>query len=143
MGVFATRSPYRPNPIGLSCVKLERVELDGHDAPLIYVSGVDLMDGTPIYDIKPYVSHADCRPDAVSGFAGEFEDYRLNVEFPEELLVLIPENKRQTVRDVLAEDPRPSYQDDRDRVYGMTFAGFEIGFKVDGNTLTVVRVNKI
>ena len=143
MGVFATRSPYRPNPIGLSCVKLERVETTGHDAPLIYVSGVDLMDGTPIYDIKPYVPHADCRPEAESGFAGEFVDYRLTVDFPEDLLALIPESKRKTVCDVLAEDPRPSYQDDSERVYGMTFAGFEIGFTVDGSLLTVKRVNKL
>jgi len=142
MGVFATRSPYRPNSIGLSCVKLEMIDLESRDAPLLYVSGVDLMDGTPIYDIKPYLPHADCRPEASSGFAGDFAGYALEVEFPEVLLSIIPENKRETLKNVLAEDPRPSYQDDPEREYGMSYAGFEVSFKVNDGILTVTNVKQ-
>jgi len=142
VGVFATRSPYRPNNIGLSCVKLERIDLDSPDAPLLYVSGIDLLDGTPIFDIKPYLLHSDCKPDAVSGFSTDFVDYSLEVDFPNDLLALIPETKRSAVKAVLAEDPRPSYQDDPEREYYMEFAGYEIGFKVTGNYLTVTEVKQ-
>lgn len=137
MGVFATRSPFRPNPIGLSCVKLERIELQGTDGPELYVSGADLLDGTPIYDIKPYLPYTDSRPEAVGGFTDTVERHRLTVHCPEELLWKIPEQQRQTVTDILAQDPRPSYQHDPDRVYGFCYAGMEIKFSVDGNCLTV------
>ncbi len=142
VGVFATRSPYRPNPLGLSVVRLESIELDGNDAPRLTVSGADLMDGTPIYDIKPYLPHADAIEGARGGFSADFVDYALRVDFPDELLSLLPEDKRTAAVAVLAEDPRPSYQDDTEREYGMSFGGFEIYFKVDGGTLTVVRVEK-
>lgn len=137
MGVFATRSPFRPNPIGLSCVKLDRIELQGTDGPVLYVSGADLLDGTPIYDIKPYLPYTDSRPDAVGGFADAVERQRLTVHCPEELLLKIPEQKRRAVTDILAQDPRPSYQHDPDRVYGFCYAGMEIKFSVDGDCLTV------
>jgi tRNA-Thr(GGU) m(6)t(6)A37 methyltransferase TsaA len=142
VGVFATRSPYRPNPLGLSVVKLEKIELDGKDAPRLVVSGADLMDGTPIYDIKPYLPHADAIEGARGGFSADFVDYALRVAFPDELLSLLPEDKRAAAASVLAEDPRPSYQDDPAREYGMSFGGFEIYFKVADGTLTVVRVEK-
>lgn len=142
VGVFATRSPYRPNPLGLSVVKLEKIELDGKDAPRLIVSGADLMDGTPIYDIKPYLPHADAIEGARGGFSADFVDYALRVEFPEGLLSLLPEDKRAAAVAVLAEDPRPSYQDDPEREYGMSFGGFEIYFKVADGTLNVVRVEK-
>ena len=126
MGVFATRSPFRPNPLGLSCVKLEGVEHDAVRGSVIRVSGVDMLDGTPIYDIKPYVPHADLHPDAVGGFADARRDYAVKVEFPEPLLAMVPEEKRGALLGVLAGDPRPSYQDDPERVYGFGFAGFEV-----------------
>ena len=135
MGVFATRSPFRPNPIGLSAVKLERIE-----AGKLYVSGVDLLDGTPILDIKPYLPHADCLPDAVGGFADPLRDYRLEVDFPADLLEKLPQDRQSAALGVLAGDPRPSYQDDPDRVYGMRFAGFEIRFTVQDGRLTVRSV---
>lgn len=139
VGVFATRSPFRPNPIGMSCVKLDKIAIDGGTVRL-HVRGADLMDGTPIYDIKPYVPHADCKPEAVGGFSDEFADYRLAVDFPEGLLAAVPIDKRDALRGVLAQDPRPSYQDDPTRVYGMSFAGMGISFTVDGGTLHVVGV---
>lgn len=140
VGVFATRSPFRPNPLGLSCVKLERVEFDTKRGPVIYVSGIDMLDGTPIYDIKPYVPHADLRPDAVGGFADAHRDDRLEVVFPDELMKKVPEDKREALAGVLAGDPRPSYQDDPERIYGFGFAGMEIKFKVDNGILTVTGV---
>lgn len=140
MGVFATRSPFRPNPLGLSCVKLEGVEYDAARGPVVRVSGVDMMDGTPIYDIKPYVPHADLRADAVGGFADARRDYAVKVEFPEELLAKVPEEKRSALEGVLAGDPRPSYQDDPDRVYGFGFAGFEVKFRVANGVLTVCDI---
>ncbi len=136
MGVFATRSPFRPSPIGLSAVKLERIE-DGR----LYVSGVDLLDGTPILDIKPYLPHADCIPDATGGFADRLRDYELTVDFPRQLLEKLPPDRREAALGVLAGDPRPSYQSDPERVYGMAFAGFEIRFTVEGNRLRVITVN--
>lgn len=139
MGVFATRSPYRPNPIGLSSVKLDRIELT-EQGPVLYVSGIDLRNRTPIFDIKPYLPYVDCHPDAVDGFAGEVKEYALEVIFPEELLARIPEGKRRAIVEVLKQDPRPSYQEDPERKYGVSFAGFDIRFTVRGNILTVFEV---
>ena len=142
MGVFATRSPFRPNPIGLSCVKLEGVELSTPDGPVLYVSGADLVDGTPILDIKPYVPYADCRPEAVGGFAGEAPSGRLTVDIPPGLARRVPEQCRAALTGVLAQDPRPSYQDDPARVYGFGFAGLEVRFRVGDGVLTVVDVTE-
>lgn len=143
MGVFATRSPFRPNPIGLSCVKLEKYEVSEDLGPVLRVSGADLLDGTPIYDIKPYLPYTDSRPEALSGFAGTVGDYWLTVEIPEKLSALLPEEKLPAIRAVLAEDPRPSYQNDPDRRYGMAFAGFDIRFRVKGKVLTVCEVVRL
>ena len=140
-GVFATRSPFRPNPIGLSSVKLERVELDPQLGPILYVSGADLMDGTPIYDIKPYIAYTDSHPDAISGFANIPAEYLLEVVFPDDLLQQVPEHQRESLIEVLAHDPRPQYHDDPERVYGMAFGGMEVKFKVDGRALSVVSVD--
>lgn len=140
-GVFATRSPFRPNPIGLSSVKLEKVEIDPKFGPILHVSGADLMDGTPIYDIKPYIAYTDSHPEAVSGFATTPAEFLLEVNFPESLLQKVPESQRKSLTDVLAHDPRPQYQDDPDRVYGMAFGGMEVKFKVAERLLTVVEVN--
>ena len=140
MGVFATRSPFRPNPLGLSCVRLERVELSTPDGPVLWVSGADLVDSTPILDIKPYVPYADCRPEAVGGFAGEAPEGRLIVNIPQPLLLRVPEKHREALMGVLAQDPRPPYQNDPDRVYGFGFAGLEIRFQVRNGVLTVVEV---
>ena len=140
VGVFATRSPFRPNPIGLSCVRLERVELDGPEGPVLIVSGADLADGTPILDVKPYVPYADCRPEAVGGFAGEAPEGGLTVECPPELLARAPEDRREALLGVLAQDPRPPYQDDPDRVYGFGFAGLEVRFRVADGVLTVTEI---
>ena len=140
MGVFATRSPFRPNPIGLSCVRLERVEQHPALGPVLLVSGADLMDGTPIYDIKPYLPYADCKPQAVGGFASVPKEASLEVDCPAELLTLVPEGKRAALLGVLAQDPRPQYQDDPERVYGMAFGGLEVRFRVAGDRLTVCQV---
>ncbi|MBQ6638990.1 MAG: tRNA (N6-threonylcarbamoyladenosine(37)-N6)-methyltransferase TrmO [Lachnospiraceae bacterium] len=140
MGVFATRSPFRPNPIGLSCVKLEKIEIT-KDGPVLHVSGVDMKNDTEILDIKPYIPYTDCREDAIGGFAESLQDDHLDVNFPEELLKEIPPEKREALLAVLADDPRPSYQDDPDRLYGVSFAGFDIRFTVSGTTLTVREVN--
>ena len=141
LGVFATRSPFRPNPLGLSCVKLEKAELTGPDGPVLWVSGADLVDGTPVFDIKPYLPYADCRPEAVGGFAGEAPEGRLTVDFPRPLLARVPEERREALLGVLAQDPRPPYQDDPDRVYGFGFAGLEVRFRVRDGVLTVVDVS--
>ncbi len=140
MGVFATRSPFRPNPIGLSCVKLDRVELHSELGPVIHVAGADLLDGTPIYDIKPYLPYADCRPDAVGGFASAPKQATLQVCCGEELLAQLPAERRQALLGVLAQDPRPSYHGDPQRVYGLTFAGFNVQFTVERNTLIVHNI---
>lgn len=137
MGVFATRSPFRPNPLGLSCVKIESIQLSTPDGPAIQVSGADLMDGTPIYDIKPYIPYADCHPDAAEGFTGQTRTHHLEVSCPETLWQTVPEADRAALQGVLASDPRPSYQHDPQRVYGMEFAGLEVHFTVDGDQLTV------
>ena len=139
VGVFATRSPFRPNPIGLSSVKLEAVEMNA-EGPTLIVSGIDLRDNTPIYDIKPYLPYVDSHPDARGGFAEEKADYALQVEFPEELLKQIPAEKQQAVIEVLKQDPRPAYHEDPTRQYGLAFAGFDIRFRVAEGVLTVVEV---
>ena len=139
-GVFATRSPFRPNPIGLSSVKLDKVEIDPKLGPVLHVSGADLMDGTPIYDIKPYIAYTDSHPDAVSGFATKPAEYLLEVDFPEELLQKVPENQRKSLIEVLAHDPRPQYHDDPKRVYGMAFGGMEVKFKVVQQKLTILEI---
>lgn len=140
IGVFATRSPFRPNPIGLSCVRLEQVCPDSKHGTVLLVSGADLMDGTPIYDIKPYIPYADAHPEAVGGFAQEAPVPTLQVDFPPQLLERVPEDRRQALIGVLALDPRPSYQDDPKRVYGMSFADRNIRFTVKGSILTVCAV---
>lgn len=136
-GVFATRSPFRPNALGLSCVCLERVEMEGHLGPVLYVSGADLMDGTPIYDIKPYLPSTESHPEAVGGFTERIEDHRLQVCFPELYLEQIAPEKREALMAVLADDPRPGYQEDPERIYGMAYGGWDIHFQVDGAVLTV------
>ena len=140
MGVFATRSPFRPNPVGLSAVQLEEVVLHGADAPYLVVSGADLMNGTPIYDIKPYLPHIDSHPDARGGFAVPAAEHRLKVVFPEQWLEKVLEQLRDGLTEVLAQDPRPSYQHDPERVYGFGFARLEVKFTVDGDVLTVCGV---
>lgn len=140
LGVFATRSPFRPNPIGLSCVRLEGVENTADRGTVLRVSGADMMDGTPIFDIKPYVPYADCHPDAAEGFTAPGQDYLLRVEIPETLLHRVPEDRREALRGVLAQDPRPSYQRDPQRVYGFGFAGMEIRFTVRDGVLAVTDI---
>lgn len=143
MGVFATRSPFRPNPMGLSCVRLEEVRLTADHGPVLLVSGADLLDGTPIYDIKPYLSFADSHPEAAGGFVDRTEFAALQVNFPEELLLQVRESKRKALLSVLTNDPRPSYQNDPQRVYGMEFAGYEIKFTVQDGVLTVRAVEQV
>jgi tRNA-Thr(GGU) m(6)t(6)A37 methyltransferase TsaA len=143
MGVFATRSPFRPNAIGLSCVKLDNIEHHPELGPILHISGADLMNNTPIFDIKPYLTYADSYPDAVGGYTESLEDYILDVDFPERWLSLIPEDKRVAVKEVLAHDPRPSYQNDSSRIYGFEFAGFNIRFTVKDRMLTVCEVKEV
>ena len=140
LGVFATRSSFRPNPIAMSCVKIESIVLEGENAPYIVVSGADLMDGTPIVDIKPYLPYADSIPSAKGGFAATIDKNYLTVEIPEKILHMFPDGKRDALREILVQDPRPHYQDDPERIYGLAFAGKNIKFKVDGETLTVIDV---
>lgn len=142
LGVFATRSTFRPNFIGLSSVKLESIEQTKEYGPVIHISGADLMDGTPIFDIKPYIPYGDCHPDAVGGFTDTADSYLLEVDFPQDLLNRLPPNKRDAAIGVLSHDPRPSYQKDPDRIYGVSFAGFDIRFRVKDSLLTVMEVNK-
>lgn len=142
MGVFATRSPFRPNPIGLSCVRLEEVVFSDEYGPVLRVAGADLMDGTPIYDIKPYIPYADCHPEATDGFTGRVEMQTLTVEIPPELLSRFPADKRNALTGMLAQDPRPRYQTDASRVYGLEFGGYDVKFSVDGSTLTVTDIAK-
>lgn len=143
MGVFATRSPFRPNAIGMSCVKLIGLEQTADNGTVIHVSGADLMNGTPIFDIKPYIPYSDCHADATGGFTDYAKDFLLNVHFPENLLACIPSDKREALLGVLSHDPRPSYQHAEDRIYGLTFAGFDVRFSVKETTLFVKEVNKL
>lgn len=143
MGVFATRSPYRPNRLGLSSVKLERLELDEPLGPVLVVSGADLMNGTPIYDVKPYLPFTDSHPEAKGGFADEFADYALEVVFPDQWLDMIPPDKQQGLFGILAQDPRPSYIEDPHRIYGFNFLDFDVRFTVDQNILTVCEIEPL
>ena len=143
LGVFATRSPFRPNSLGLSSVTLLGVEKTEEFGTVLHVGGADLMDGTPIFDIKPYIPYGDCHPDATGGFTDTAGDFLLQVTFPKELLELLPQNKQEAAIGVLSHDPRPSYQRKPGRVYGLTFAGFDIRFTVEDDILTVVEVNKV
>ncbi len=143
LGVFATRSPFRPNHLGLSSVRLVGVEHTKEYGTVLHVAGADLMDGTPIFDIKPYIPYGDSHPEATGGFTDRAEDFLLNVDFPQELLNQLPEDKRSAAIGVLSHDPRPSYQRDPDRIYGLPFAGFDIRFTVQEKLLTVVEVDAI
>lgn len=140
MGVFATRSPFRPNAIGLSCVRLLSVEQTQDMGTVLHIGGADLMDGTPILDIKPYIPYCDAHPEAMGGFTQDAGDYLLEVDFPENLKQRLPAEKQEAICQVLSHDPRPSYQKDSDRVYGLSFAGFDIRFTVKDTVLTVVDV---
>ena len=142
MGVFATRSPFRPNNLGLSCVTLLGVERTEDLGTVLHVGGADLLDGTPIFDIKPYIPYCDCHPDALGGFTQEAGDYLLQVDFPAELLGVLPEEKRDAAVGVLSHDPRPSYQQQPGRVYGMTFAGCNIRFTVEDGVLHVISTER-
>lgn len=143
MGVFATRSPFRPNNIGLSCVKLDRISYDEENSPVLYVSGIDMMNGTPIYDVKPYIPVADCISDATDGFTSGTKDYSITVDFPEEYLKILPEAKRDAAVKMLTLDPRPSYIEDENRIFGVEFAEFDIRFSVKDNILTVEEIVKL
>lgn len=142
LGVFATRAPFRPNALGLSAVRLEAVEPDTPRGPVLHVSGADLLDGTPIYDVKPYIPYADAVPEASGGFTDRVDRLLLAVDCPPDLLERVPPEKREALLAVLAQDPRPSYQDDPGRVYGFGFAGLEVRFRVEEGTLIVVDVLK-
>lgn len=141
MGVFATRSPFRPNNLALSCVRLLGTE-QTNEGIVLHVAGADLMDGTPILDIKPYIPYADCQTDAIGGFTDSAADFLLQVDFPAHLLEKLPADKQQAAIGVLSHDPRPSYQRSPERIYGLPFAGFDIRFRVDDNNLTVIDVKK-
>lgn len=138
-GVFATRSPFRPNPIGLSCVKLDRITYE-ESGPVLHILGADLMNGTPVYDIKPYVTYSDSIPEAYGGFSEKVKDYRVQVVIPDSVKSQIAEDKYPLLQDILEQDPRPSYQEDPDRIYGMEFAGMEVKFQVSAGILSVVSV---
>ena len=143
MGVFATRSPFRPNPLGLSCVEIRKIEFSQEQGPLIHVNGADLMDGTPIYDIKPYVRYADSRPDAVCGYVDALEERHLDVRFAESVERALDNDALEVMREILSLDPRPAYQNDPERVYGLSYSGYNIKFTVNGDTLTVNAVDSI
>ena len=142
MGVFATRAPFRPNPIGLSCVRLEGIDYGGKDGPILRVRGADMLDGTPVYDIKPYLPFVDSHPEATGGFAGPAREHALTVEIPPEQLSRFPVEKRDALVGVLAQDPRPRYQADASRVYGLEFGGYEVKFTVSDQILTVTDIAK-
>ncbi|MBQ5320580.1 MAG: tRNA (N6-threonylcarbamoyladenosine(37)-N6)-methyltransferase TrmO [Oscillospiraceae bacterium] len=142
MGVFASRSPFRPNSLGLSSVRLLSIQKTETEGEVLIVSGADLLSGTPIYDIKPYLPFTDCHSDAVGGYADDFKDYKLSVSFPEKLLLKVEEKKRETLIAILEEDPRPSYQNDAERIYKFRFSNYEIGFKVIDKIVFVISVEK-
>lgn len=140
VGVFASRSPFRPNPIGLSCVALEGMERREGKGTLLHVRGADLMDGTPIYDIKPYLPYVDCRWEASGGFSDRVKEYELQVEIPKAWMERVPKKHREILKQILSQDPRPSYQEDPHRIYGMEYAGMEVRFQVEGNVLRVCEI---
>lgn len=141
MGVFATRSPFRPNPIAMSAVRLEKIDLDSSEGPVLYVSGADIMNNTPVIDIKPYIPYADAYPKALSGFAADEESGRFDVSFPEELLLKIPEDKREGLISVLSQDPRPGYSEDSDKIYTMSFGDKQVSFSVSEKNVRVTEVS--
>lgn len=143
VGVFASRSPFRPNALGLTCVYINKVEMDGQLGPVIHVQGADLMDGTPIYDVKPYVRYADSHPDARSGFVDERSWEKLNVMIPEKVEACFSAEELEGLREVLSFDPRPQYHDDPTRVYGMPFADYDVRFRVEEGTLSVIEVKRL
>lgn len=143
VGVFASRSPFRPNRLGLSCVKIEKIETEGKNAPVITVSGVDMTDGTPIYDIKPYIPLADCKTDASDGYTADTKNYKIAVNCDEKLLSRIPEEKREALSELLANDPRPAYKNEDGKEYGVTFAGFNIRFRYENNSLSVTEIEEV
>lgn len=140
-GVFATRSPFRPNPIGMSCVKLDKITFE-EKGPVLHVTGADMVDGTPLYDIKPYIPYADSHPEASGGFSDKAYAYSLKVQFGDGLLQKVEEEHRKAIEQLLSQDPRPSYQEDSERVYGMSYVDYEIKFKVDKDLLTVVQIER-
>lgn len=143
VGVFASRSPFRPNRLGLSCVKIEKIETEGKNAPVITVSGVDMTDGTPIYDIKPYIPLADCKTDASDGYTADTKNYKIAVNCDEKLLSRIPEEKREALSELLANDPRPAYKNENGKEYGVTFAGFNVRFRYENNCLSVTEIEEV
>lgn len=143
MGVFATRSPFRPNPLGLSSVRLESIELHSEHGPILHILGADLMNGTPIFDIKPYLPYADSHPEASEGFAGPLKNYSLRIECAPELLEHVPSDKQEALLAVLAQDPRPSYQNNPERIYGLRFAGMEVKFRVENDILYVIHIKHL
>lgn len=143
MGVFATRSPFRPNSIGLSCVKLDKVELTQQYGPVLHVSGADLMNNTPVYDIKPYLAYTDSHPEATGGFTDTLGDHRLTVSIPEDIADIFPGEKLSSLVSILSQDPRPHYIDDPERIYGFNFAKYEIKFRVEDKILTVTDIEKV
>lgn len=140
MGVFATRSPFRPNSLGLSCVRIVGLEQTEENGTVIHVAGADLMDGTPIFDIKPYIPYGDCHPEALGGFTATAGDFLLKVDFPQALLDILPKDKQEAALELLSHDPRPSYQAQSDRIYGLSFAGFDIRFTVENDVLLVKEI---
>ena len=142
LGVFASRSPFRPNSLGLSSVKILGLEQTAKYGTVIHVAGADLMDGTPIFDIKPYIPYSDCHTDATGGFTDTADDYILDVVIPQELLAIIPTEKHDAVKGILSHDPRPSYQRKPERIYGISFAGFNIRFQVQDKTLNVIEIKE-
>lgn len=143
MGVFATRSPFRPNPLGLSSVRLESIELHSEHGPILHILGADLMNGTPIFDIKPYLPYADSHPEASEGFAGPLKNYSLRIECAPELLEHVPSDKQEALLAVLAQDPRPSYQNNPEKIYGLRFAGMEVKFRVENDILYVIHIKHL
>jgi hypothetical protein len=141
MGVFATRSPFRPNSLGLSCVRILSIEKTENKGTIVHVAGADLMDGTPIFDIKPYVPYSDCHTNATGGFTSSAAPFLLEVDIPEYLLQKVATDKRDALRGVLSHDPRPSYQKDTGRIYGLSFSEYNIRFTVEDNKLTVLEIN--
>lgn len=143
MGVFATRSPFRPNPIGLSSVRLIKIDTEAYDGPVLYVEGADLMNGTPLYDVKPYLAYTDAHPEALGGFALTSKEDILTVNIPDKIAGLIPKEKIKGLTSVLAQDPRPQYQNEPERVYTMAFGGFDVSFTVDDGKLTITDIRKM